>query len=1019
MINKVGVTLTISKIGSLDEVFSGNAVASTRTVTRDSELVAAAQNEFLYFAAKAIAGDEPNGNGDYFPWAQLLKSHSTFVGRNMFLNHQSQDPRNAIGKVLDAYPVVDPDSGEKYIECLCKIDAKANPELARQLSTSILDSVSMGCSVMTSMCSICAHTIHSDQDDKCQHLGRGLLREYLAEVDQPDFNIKKGNRTQAYAINQGLNFTELSVVNVPAWSNAKIVQVISALKDEIQKIASDKKEVPAHLTNELEDLLKMIPKKADLQAPAAPEAVAPTPAPEAKVEEAKVEATAGSTLKKILSEKLSAFEYLDLVDFITTRAKKAEIKAEETPKMETKAEKAEPDGYKEDKVKPDLAPKKKDESEAEKAEDKKAEVAPKVEVVAEVAAIAEVKVEADSKSADKEKAKDKAEDKAEAKAEAKEEAKEKAADKAEKAHDKKAEYRAIFVSKPSIKESYWVVTDKGLPVLKATLDKIWGDMLPTRATYAASWEYGNYLLSRLAADGVEKIAATMDATILSKEAAGAVGKDQYKPAAPHAPSKLKKTDEQGVDMDGGGFPATPQAGSGKEWPSQKSIGKDQYKPVGKGKKASDEAGLEVKAGPMEGLDGVDGMNHPHEESHEDKSGACMCAMKCSAMCPPACECASHKVEAAAPMAAPMDMPPAKAPAPMPMKEAPMDMPKDMPKEHKEHKAPEDKKPEMPGEPKDHKEPKKEDHKAPEDMSDEEKLEHVEKMLDAMTPADKLKKPMEALHKALEKFDAAMQKQMEADAKAAEKEEAAAKKEEEKQAKEDEKKEKAEAKEEAKAEKAEAKSEKAAPKEEAPKKDDKKDEAPKKEADAEAPKTEEKEASADSKLDAEKKDVALAEHAKKDISELGKHEKAEVKEMEHAASKSDRELQLEAELTTLRAEKSMRAKAEFCKQVVSTMIDKRLVTADEADVQKLTTDGTPLFDARAQAFKLAADRQHALLLKMDNSSLKAFAESIERIAKPAGTNTTASYRLTNLPYTGGSEADWLKGICDNMGSQKGR
>jgi hypothetical protein len=308
-----------------------------------------------------------------------------------------------------------------------------------------------------------------------------------------------------------------------------------------------------------------------------------------------------------------------------------------------------------------------------------------------------------------------------------------------------------------------------------------------------------------------------------------------------------------------------------------------------------------------------------------------------------------------------------------------------------------------------KEPK-EEHKAPEDMSDEEKIEHMEKLLDAMTPADKLKKPMEAMCKALEKFQAAMEKQLEADAKEAEKAEAAEAKAAEKQEKLDEKAEKA-------ADKAKAKEEKAAPKEES------KSEEPKKgnpfAKKDEAPKSEEKEASADPKLDAEKKDVALAEKAKDAAAELEKHEKAEVREMEAAASKSNRELQLEAELITLRAEKSMRAKAEFCKQVVSTMIDKRLVSAYEADVQKLTTDGTPLFDARAEAFKLAADRQHALLLKMDSTTLKAFAESIERIAKPAGTPVTSSYKMSSLPYTGSSDSDWLKSLCNEMGSQKGR
>src|ERR1035437_11191946 len=138
MINKVGVTLVISKVGSLEAVMSGRTLVDNR----DAEARAAIAGEFIYFAAKSIAGDEPNGNGDFFPWSQLLKSFSTFNGRSMFLNHQSSDPRNAIGKVLDSYPVVDKDTGEKYIECLCKIDRIANPDLARQLETSILDSVS-------------------------------------------------------------------------------------------------------------------------------------------------------------------------------------------------------------------------------------------------------------------------------------------------------------------------------------------------------------------------------------------------------------------------------------------------------------------------------------------------------------------------------------------------------------------------------------------------------------------------------------------------------------------------------------------------------------------------------------------------------------------------------------------------------------------------------------------------------------------------------------------------------------
>ena len=131
-LHKTGSLIKIAATGlTLEDIVPVEKPKSEQTVIEPRNA------EFMYFRARAIsAGDQgpekgapnPNGNGDYFPRKELEASYQTFAGRNLFLNHESDHPIKSIGKILDAYAVEDPQTGEYYIECLAKIDKSSTPK---------------------------------------------------------------------------------------------------------------------------------------------------------------------------------------------------------------------------------------------------------------------------------------------------------------------------------------------------------------------------------------------------------------------------------------------------------------------------------------------------------------------------------------------------------------------------------------------------------------------------------------------------------------------------------------------------------------------------------------------------------------------------------------------------------------------------------------------------------------------------------------------------------------------------
>lgn len=177
---------------------------------------------FVYAIARAVTADVPNKNKDMFPLDEIKRAYTTFIGRNIFLDHNTKSVRNAVGKIIAA-ELREDEEGHTYVACLFKVDRELHPDIARKIENGIIDSVSMGSNVSKAICSICSNPA-SRESDFCIHQKNPML--YAGY----------------YSINTGIEFTELSLVSVPADPEAKMHKVFN-LQNGMQKVAIDTQEV--------------------------------------------------------------------------------------------------------------------------------------------------------------------------------------------------------------------------------------------------------------------------------------------------------------------------------------------------------------------------------------------------------------------------------------------------------------------------------------------------------------------------------------------------------------------------------------------------------------------------------------------------------------------------------------------------------------------------------------------------------------------------------------------------------
>jgi hypothetical protein len=186
----------------------------------------------LFFRAKAIAADEVNSNGDYFPREELLKSYSTFVGVPFYTNHNNQDVENARGKIIHA----EWDDKDNSAYVVGFVDREAYPHICRGIEEDYMTGVSMGCSVEYSTCSICGNKA-ANVDEYCNHIKFKKGRKFTGTAkDVITGETKKFDNALVFEKNYGIRFIELSGVGDPACRSCRIEGVFDN-KEAMKKAA--------------------------------------------------------------------------------------------------------------------------------------------------------------------------------------------------------------------------------------------------------------------------------------------------------------------------------------------------------------------------------------------------------------------------------------------------------------------------------------------------------------------------------------------------------------------------------------------------------------------------------------------------------------------------------------------------------------------------------------------------------------------------------------------------------------
>lgn len=185
------------------------------------------QPGFLYVAVRAVSS-RVNKNFDAFTADELKKSYKTFIGRPVFVNHDNTDLSRARGVVLDARLHEEPQ--ETWVELLLEMDAVTYPKLCAAILDGDIDTVSMGCNIEYSVCSICGNEARF-ASEYCTHVQR---KGVTFPVETPDGNTEM---RLAFEYCCGVTFFEISWVFDPADTSA----TVQGIMGEAMKVARRQK----------------------------------------------------------------------------------------------------------------------------------------------------------------------------------------------------------------------------------------------------------------------------------------------------------------------------------------------------------------------------------------------------------------------------------------------------------------------------------------------------------------------------------------------------------------------------------------------------------------------------------------------------------------------------------------------------------------------------------------------------------------------------------------------------------
>lgn len=194
--------------------------------------------DYLYLKVKAVSAGEfwgDNKNNDYFPEAELIKHHKTFLAAHTFKNHENKKIENAIGDVLSA----EWSDKMKCVYLVIRIDRRVAPTIVRGYEKGFMTDVSMGCRVDHVLCSYCGQKAKT-RFDYCDHLKtmKGKIMD---------------NGKKVCEINIGPKFHDISAVLNGAERTAK-VEGLYIHGDKVAYETGDSLEKTASFKNSFNDI---------------------------------------------------------------------------------------------------------------------------------------------------------------------------------------------------------------------------------------------------------------------------------------------------------------------------------------------------------------------------------------------------------------------------------------------------------------------------------------------------------------------------------------------------------------------------------------------------------------------------------------------------------------------------------------------------------------------------------------------------------------------------------------------
>jgi hypothetical protein len=224
---------------SARSIFAQANQASVKAILEsvaDKFIISKEPEDFVFVAVRANSIDLPNGNGDAFPREELTSwnktegkpVYRTYEFKPHHVNHKAQDPRMARGVILDShFNESDPD--DPFIEILVAVDTKKDPLLAKGVADGTLDTWSMGCDAMRTVCSVCGNESHSPKD-YCAHIKSGKLKLH---------KTASGQEVLAYEKCYEVTFQEISSVDDPADKTAITRETLPVTEIPSDKIEAE------------------------------------------------------------------------------------------------------------------------------------------------------------------------------------------------------------------------------------------------------------------------------------------------------------------------------------------------------------------------------------------------------------------------------------------------------------------------------------------------------------------------------------------------------------------------------------------------------------------------------------------------------------------------------------------------------------------------------------------------------------------------------------------------------------